>query len=202
MADVYLNELSDTPIPMGGYETLSAQDQSFLSIEGPALHMHLAVTMVFDSGPLSNGAGAIDFANIRSHIAKRLHLIPRYRQRLARGLAGEPLWVDDERFDLDYHVRHVRLPTPGDEDMLKALCARIMSRPLDRARPLWEMCVVEGLQHDRFALINKTHHALVDGVSGVDIATVLFDLKPVHAEAEEELHQHAMAHGVAAGVAG
>jgi WS/DGAT/MGAT family acyltransferase len=159
-----------------GYETLSAQDQSFLAIEGPALHMHLGITMVFESGPLSNGAGAVDFASIRDHIAKRLHLIPRYRQRLARGLAREALWVDDEHFDLDYHVRHVRLPTPGDDDMLKALCARIMSLPLDRARPLWEISVVEGLENDRFALINKTHHCMIDGLSGVEVIMALLSL--------------------------
>jgi diacylglycerol O-acyltransferase / wax synthase len=176
VAHVYLNELSDDAVTAGRYETLSAQDQSFLAIEGPALHMHLAVTMVFESGPLSNGAGAVDFASIRSHIAKRLHLIPRYRQRLARGLTREALWVDDEQFDLDNHVRHLRLPTPGDDDMLKALCARIMSRPLDRAWPLWEMWVVEGLQHDRFALINKTHHCMIDGLSGVDVMMALLSL--------------------------
>lgn len=166
----------DGDVVIAGYETLSAQDQSFLAIEGPALHMHLGVTMVFESSSLSNNGGAVDFDRIRSHIAKRLHLIPRYRQRLARGLAREALWVDDERFDLDYHVRHLRLPTPGDDDMLKALCARIMSRPLDRARPLWEISVVEGLGHDRFALINKTHHCMVDGLSGVELIMALLSL--------------------------
>jgi diacylglycerol O-acyltransferase len=159
-----------------GYDTLSSQDQSFLAIEGPGLHMHLGVTMVFESGPLSTGAGAVDFASIRSQVAKRLHLIPRYRQRLARGLAREALWIDDERFDLDYHLHHVRLPTPGSDDMLKALCANVMSRTLDRARPLWEIWVVEGLAHDRFALINKTHHCMVDGLSGVEVIMALLSV--------------------------
>jgi diacylglycerol O-acyltransferase len=138
--------------------------------------MHLGVTMVFEAGPLSTGAGAVDFASIRSQVAKRLHLIPRYRQRLARGLAREALWIDDERFDLDYHMHHVRLPTPGSEDMLKTLCANVMSRTLDRTRPLWEIWVVEGLAHDRFALINKTHHCMVDGLSGVAVMMALLSV--------------------------
>ncbi len=165
----------DPTVP-GGYETLSAQDQSFLALEGPESYMHVAVTMVFESGRLSTGAGGVDFAGIREHIAKRIHLIPRYRQRLATGLAREALWVDDERFDLDYHVRHVRLPTPGDDGMLKALCADLTSRALDLSRPLWEMCVVEGLEGDRFAVINKTHHCMVDGLSGVEVIKVLLSV--------------------------
>lgn len=158
------------------YETLSAQDESFLAIEGPALHMHIGATMVFGSGPLSRGAGAVDITDIRGHIAKRLHLIPRYRQRLARGLAGEALWVDDERFELDFHLRHVRLPAPGDDDTLKALAARLMSQPLDRTHPLWEIWIVEGLAGDRFALINKIHHCMVDGLSGVEVIGALLSL--------------------------
>ena len=167
----------------GGYETLSTQDQSFLAIEGPTLHMHLGVTMVFEAGPLSLGAGAVDFSSIRDHVANRLHLIPRYRQRLARGLALDTLWVDDHRFDLDYHVRHVRLPAPGDDDMLKVFCARVMSWPLDRARPLWEIWVVEGLEHDRFALLNKTHHCMIDGLSGVELIMALLSPTDEGAEA-------------------
>ncbi len=110
-------------------------------------------------------------------ISARLHLVPRYRQRLAGvPLAqGRPVWVDDPHFELSFHVRHTALPRPGGERQLKRLAGRVFSQSLDRSRPLWELWLVEGLADDRFALLSKTHHALVDGVSGVDIASVLFD---------------------------
>ena len=107
--------------------------------------------------------------------------MPRYRQKLAfpRLEMGRPFWVDDPTFNLDYHVRHTALPSPGSDDQLRQLVGRIFSQRLDRSKPLWELWIVQGLEGGRFALISKTHHALVDGVSGVDIATVLFDLSPV-----------------------
>ena len=113
----------------------------------------------------------------------RLHLVPRFRQKLAFPPleTGRPLWVDDPSFNLEYHVRDTALPAPGSEAQLRALAARMHSQALDRSKPLWEMWLVHGLEGDRFALISKTHHALVDGVSGVDLATVLFDLTPVPA---------------------
>ena len=110
--------------------------------------------------------------------------MPRYRQRLAfpRFEMGRPFWVDDPSFNLDYHVRHTALPRPGIDEQLRQLVGRIFSQRLDRSKPLWELWLVQGLEGGRFALISKTHHALVDGVSGVDIATVLFDLQPAPAE--------------------
>jgi WS/DGAT/MGAT family acyltransferase len=110
----------------------------------------------------------------------RLHLVPRYRHKLAHTSvdSGRPVWVDDPSFSLEYHVRHTALPAPGGWEQLQSLTARIFSQQLDRSKPLWEMWLVEGLKEDRFALITKTHHALIDGVSGVDLATVLFDLSP------------------------
>ena len=110
--------------------------------------------------------------------------MPRYRQKLAVPPAGtgRPLWVDDPSFNLEYHVRHTALPHPGSEEQLLLLAARIFSQQLDRSKPLWEMWMVEGLEDDGFALISKTHHALIDGIAGVDLATVLFDLGPVPAE--------------------
>jgi WS/DGAT/MGAT family acyltransferase len=113
-------------------------------------------------------------------IVSRLHLVPRYRQRLALVPLeqGRPVWVDDPHFKVTYHVRHTALPRPGGEEELKRLAGRVFSQALDRSRPLWELWLVEGLADDRFALLSKTHHALVDGVSGVDIATVLFDTSP------------------------
>jgi WS/DGAT/MGAT family acyltransferase len=118
------------------------------------------------------------------HIESRLSLIPRYRQRLAFPPfeLGRPFWVDDPCFNLQYHVRHTALPRPGSDEQLRELTGRIFSQRLDRSKPLWELWIIQGLERNRFALISKTHHALVDGVSGVDIATVLFDLSPVPPE--------------------
>ena len=112
------------------------------------------------------------------HVRARLHLVPRYRQKIAKAPleTGLPLWIDDPTFNLGYHVRHTALPAPGDQDALMTLAARVFSQRLDRSKPLWELYLVEGLDDGRFALISKTHHALVDGVSGADLATVLFDL--------------------------
>ena len=106
--------------------------------------------------------------------------MPRYRQKLSfpRFEMGRPFWIDDPRFNIDYHVRHTALPAPGSLEQLRGLAGRIFSQRLDRSKPLWEIWLAQGLEGGRFALISKTHHALVDGVSGVDIATVLFDLAP------------------------
>ncbi len=159
---------------------LSGLDQSFLHFETPNAYMHVALTAIFDSGSLSVEDGGIDFASIRSHIASRLHLIPRYRQRLHfTPILGAPLWVDDGEFDLEYHVRHSHLPTPGTEAQLKTLVARLLERPLDRRRPLWEATFIEGLAEGRFAMVIKIHHCLVDGIAGMDILAALLDPAPV-----------------------
>jgi WS/DGAT/MGAT family acyltransferase len=114
------------------------------------------------------------------HIRRRLHLVPRYRHKLAYTAldSGRPVWVDDPSFNLEYHVRHTALPSPGSWQQLQDLTARVFSQQLDRSKPLWEMWLIEGLEEDRFALITKTHHSLIDGIAGVDLATVLFDLSP------------------------
>jgi WS/DGAT/MGAT family acyltransferase len=114
------------------------------------------------------------------HIRSRLHLVPRYRQKLAVPPleTGRPLWVDDTSFNLEFHVRHTALPKPGGRQQLRKLVERVYSQKLDRDKPLWEMWLAEGLEDDRFALITKTHHALIDGMAGVDILTLLFDLTP------------------------
>ena len=155
-------------------DRLTAVDASFVAQEGPVSHMHIGAVMIFD-GP----APAYD--DLADHIRARLHLVPRFRQKLAFPPVetGRPLWIDDPSFNLEYHVRDTALPVPGSETQLRALAARIHSQALDRSKPLWEMWLVQGLERGRFALITKTHHALVDGVSGVDLATVLFDLGPV-----------------------
>jgi diacylglycerol O-acyltransferase len=165
----------------GHKDRLSAVDASFLAQEKQSSHMHVGALVIFD-GP------APSRDEFRAHLAARLPRVPRYRQKLAfpRLEAGRPFWVDDPNFNIDYHVRHTALPKPGSEDQLRELAGRIFSQRLDRSKPLWEVWIVHGLEGGRFSLISKTHHALVDGVSGVDIATVLFDLSPVPDELEAE----------------
>jgi len=155
-------------------DRLTAVDASFLAQESQNAHMHIGAVMVFEGPPPA-------FDDFADHVRGRLHVVPRYRQKLAVPPleTGRPLWVDDPSFNLEYHLRHTALPAPGSEDQLRALAARIHSQRLDRTKPLWELWLVQGLDDNRFALISKTHHALVDGVAGVDLATVLFDLEPV-----------------------
>jgi diacylglycerol O-acyltransferase / wax synthase len=163
-------------MPSYAYDRLSVIDNSFLAIESPTTHQHVAAVMVLDARPVSRPDGGIDIATIRSYIESRLHLIPRYRQHLTTVPFGNRLvWIDDEHFNVHYHVRHTSLPRPGDERQLKRLAARIVSQQLDRAKPLWEIWVVEGLEGDRFAMVAKTHHCMVDGVSGVDLMAVLLN---------------------------
>src|SRR3954447_17179758 len=154
-------------------DRLSAVDAAFLHQEGDATHMHIGAIARFASP-------APPYADVLEHIRGRLHLVPRYRQKPAvpPGRFGRQRWIDDPRFNLEYHVRHTALPNPGDDERLLRLAGRIFSQRLDRTKPLWEMWMVEGLADGRWALISKTHHALVDGVSGVDLTTMLFDLRP------------------------
>jgi len=152
-------------------DRLTAVDAGFLAQEGPNTHMHIGAVTIFEGPPPTYEAFA-------DHLRARLHGVPRYRQRLAFPPleAGRPVWVDDPTFNLDYHVRYTALPAPGSELQLRALAARIHSQALDRTKPLWELWLVQGLEGGRFALIFKNHHALVDGVAGMDLATVLLDL--------------------------
>jgi len=158
------------------YERLSAQDSSFLIFETPTTHMHLGGTTIFDIGPLKTPSGGVDIDRIRRYIGSRLHWIPRYRQKLKFiPIENHPVWVDDERLNLHYHVRHTSLPKPGNDKQLKDLSARILSQQLDRGKPLWEVWIVEGLEGNRFAMIVKTHHCVVDGISGVGLMSVLLN---------------------------
>jgi diacylglycerol O-acyltransferase len=164
---------------MAYYERLSALDASFLGIEDESCHMHVGAVLMFDAGPLRTAEGGIVIDTIRRAIHARLHLVPRFRQRVAYiPYERIPVWVDDDRFRLAYHVRHTALPYPGDERVLKRLVGRIMSQALDRKRPLWEMWVVEGLEDDRVALVTKTHHCMIDGISGADLMSVLLSPFP------------------------
>jgi WS/DGAT/MGAT family acyltransferase len=135
--------------------------------------MHIGSVAVFE-GPQP------PFADLVHMIQSKLDLVPRYRQRVrfVPFELGRPVWVDDEHFNLEYHLRHTALPTPGGETELRKLVGRVMSQQLDRARPLWEIWVVEGLEDGRWAMVAKTHHALVDGVSGTDLLAVIMDLSP------------------------
>ena len=155
-------------------DRLTAIDASFLTNESSTSHMHIGAVTIFEGPPPS-------YEDLLDHVESRLHLVPRYRQKLAVPPVetGRPFWVDDPQFHLGYHVRHSALPSPGDETTLRRMAARVFSQQLDQTKPLWELWLVEGLRKRRFALISKTHHSLVDGVAGVDIATVLFDVKPV-----------------------
>jgi diacylglycerol O-acyltransferase len=167
---------------VANYELLSALDASFLGLEDESYHMHVGSVMIFDAGPLRTSGGGIDIGRIRNTIEAQLRLAPRLRQRVAYiPYERVPIWVDDERFHIAHHVLHTALPRPGDDRTLKRLIGNIMSQPLDRKRPLWEMWVVEGLQGERFALINKTHHSIIDGISGADVMSAILGPSP-HAE--------------------
>ncbi|MDX6721069.1 MAG: diacylglycerol O-acyltransferase / wax synthase, partial [Solirubrobacteraceae bacterium] len=171
---------------MGHGHRISAVDASFLHLEKAGARLHIASVTVFD-GP------APTWDELREHVERRLHLVPRFRQRLAEVPLdqGRPVWVDDPHFNLRYHLRHAGLPAPGGEEQLKVLAGRLFAHPLDRTKPLWEMWLVDRLRAQPggngtserpwvggFALIAKSHHALVDGISAVDITTVLFDPEP------------------------
>jgi diacylglycerol O-acyltransferase len=169
-------------------DRLSPLDVSFLYLEERTTPMHVGSVMIFRPGP-----GGLDHARLLRHVEARIALVPRYRQRVrfVPGRIANPVWVDDERFDITYHVQRSALPRPGSQDQLEELVARIQARRLDRSRPLWEMVVVEGLETDdagheggeeggeeRFAVITKVHQALVDGVHAVDLGQVVLDDTP------------------------
>ncbi len=152
-------------------DRLSSVDASFLAQEREGSHMHIGSVLLFEgSAPHAD--------EVVAHVQSRLHLVPRYRQKLSfpRLEMGRPLWVDDPSFNVGYHVRQTALPAPGSVEQLRLLAGRIFSQRLDRSKPLWELWLVEGLEDGRFAVINKTHHCLVDGVSGADLTAVMFDV--------------------------
>jgi len=165
-------------------DRLNPLDVSFLYLEGRSTPMHVGGLAVFE--PPAEG---FDYERFVDLIERRIALVPRYRQKIRSvpGHLANPVWVDDSDFDLGYHVRRSALPRPGSDEQLRELVARVQSRPLDRNRPLWEMYLVEGLAGGRFAVIQKTHHAMVDGISAVDISQVILDTTPVPREIPEDL---------------
>jgi diacylglycerol O-acyltransferase / wax synthase len=158
---------------VGSPDRLSGLDASFLHLEDRGAHMHVGACMVFEgsSPPYEDFVAALE---------RRLDLVPRYRQKLAFPplQSGRPVWVEDPHFNPGYHVRHTALPPPAGEPELRRLAGRVLAQRLDRSKPLWEAWLVDAVGDDAFALLTKTHHCLVDGVSGVDIASVLLDPEP------------------------
>jgi diacylglycerol O-acyltransferase / wax synthase len=160
-------------MPQRHMDRLTSFDASFLANERSPAHMAIGAILICDGEAPSQE----DFLD---HVCSRLHLLPRFRQRLAfppLGL-GRPFWVDDPDFDPAAHLRRSALPSPGTEEQFRELIGQALSPPLDRSKPLWELWLVEGLQGDRFGVVYKTHHALADGISAVDIGTLLFDVEP------------------------
>jgi WS/DGAT/MGAT family acyltransferase len=163
---------------MEGAQKLSALDASFLHLETPSTHMHIGGVAVFEPSPL--GGGEKLYRALVRAIEPRLDLMPRYRQKLAFVPLSldVPVWVDDDDFDISSHVLRAALPAPGGDTEMADFVARVFSRQLDRRRPLWELYIVEGLEQGRWALITKTHHAMVDGISNLELATILLDVEP------------------------
>jgi len=159
-------------------ERLSVLDASFLYLERPAVHMHVAGLAIVD--PSTRPGGRLLAQDLASLIASRIHLVPRFRQKAVVPPfgVGRPVWVDDEDFDIDFHLRRAALPAPGGRRELADFVQRVHSRPLDRTKPLWEMYLIEGLEDGYVAVLVKSHHAMIDGLSGIDIATVLVDFTP------------------------
>ncbi|MEE9278841.1 MAG: wax ester/triacylglycerol synthase family O-acyltransferase [Myxococcota bacterium] len=161
---------------------MSPQDAFFLRIENDTNHLHMASVVVFE-GP------APSFDETVEMVASKLHLVPRYRQkvRFVPFELGRPIWTDDPHFNIEYHIRHTSLPRPGSDDQLRNLVGRVMSQQLDRAKPLWELWVTEGLGGgERWAILSKNHHCLVDGVSGTDLLSVVMDQSPSPRPAKPE----------------
>jgi diacylglycerol O-acyltransferase len=154
---------------------LSALDVSFLYLESPTTPMHVGSVAIFE-----RPEQGFDYDRLCTIISERLGSVPRYRQviKWVPAHLANPVWVDDVDFDISYHVRRSALPRPGNDDQLRELVGRLVSRPLDRNRPLWEIYLVEGLEGGRAAIVTKTHHAMVDGVSAVDVGTMILDLTP------------------------
>ncbi len=160
-------------------DRLGPLDVSFLYMETPTTAMHVGGVLTFEQPP-----DGFDYDRLVALITERIALVPRYRQKVrwVPGRLANPVWVDDEDFDVTYHVRRSALPKPGNDAQLRELVGRLQSRQLDRNRPLWEIYLVEGLSDDRVGIVTKTHHAMVDGVSAVDLGTVLLDLTPTPRE--------------------
>ena len=161
-------------------DVLTPLDASFLAMESDHTPMHMGSIGIFEGGPLHDAHGCLRLGEVRAEVESRLHLVPKLRKRVRLPRLGEsaPVWVDDPDFDITEHVHQAALPEPGDEAQLLDLCARLMSRPLDRSRPLWDIWLIDGLEGGRVAMLEMLHHSVADGLAGVELATVLLDLEP------------------------
>jgi diacylglycerol O-acyltransferase len=158
-------------------EQLTGLDATFLYMETPSLHMHVSMVAVLDP---STVPGGYSYEKLRDLVGARLALVPVFRRRLVEVpfRLGHPYWIDDQTFDLDFHMHRSALPSPGSVDELAQFVGDVCSRQLDRSKPLWEMYIVEGLEHNRVAMVSKIHHSTIDGVSGAELLAELFDLEP------------------------
>ena len=166
---------------MAHYDRLSSLDTSFLHMERLEYPMHVGAMSILEGEPFFDEAGRFKIEEVRDLVMARMPLMPRFRRRLMNVPfdQGRPIWVDDTRFDIGYHVRLTALPPkPGSWSSSSRSTTRVQENLLDRERPLWELWFVEGLEGGHVGIIQKTHHSLVDGVSGVDVATMLLDLAP------------------------
>jgi WS/DGAT/MGAT family acyltransferase len=159
---------------------LSALDTTFLEAETPDTPLHLGAVARFEGGPLLDAHGELRLDDVRAGVAARLHLFPRFRQRVVAvpGRVGRPVWVDDDTFDIADHVRVHRVGSPGDRAAWLATAGDLTAAPLDLTRPLWELWFVTGLADGTVGMVEKVHHAMIDGVSGVEVAAALLDLEP------------------------
>ncbi|MDX1384734.1 MAG: wax ester/triacylglycerol synthase family O-acyltransferase, partial [Thermoanaerobaculia bacterium] len=158
-------------------QQLTGLDTSFLNLETPTTYGHVSGLTIYDP---TTAAGPVTLDAIKRILEERMHLLPPYRRRLVEVPLGldHPYWIEDPDFDIDFHVRHIGLPPPGDDQQLAEQVARIVARSLDRSRPLWELYLIEGLQGGRIAQLTKIHHCAIDGVSGAEILTTLLDIDP------------------------
>jgi len=178
------------PMSKSHYERLPFLDSTFLALESASTPMHVGATIIFESGPLRTEEGGVDIDQIRGFIESGLQYIPRYRQRLEWiPIERHPVWVDDEHFSLERHVRHTALPYPGTPEQLRQFAEHVLGRRLDRGQPLWEVWVVEGLERDRWALVTKIHHCMIDGIAGVDLLKVLLSPIPDVTVAEPDTYE-------------
>ena len=161
-------------------DTLTPLDASFLYMESDHTPMHMGSIGIFEGGPLHDARGCLRLEEVRAEVGSRLHLVPKLRKVVRFPVLGEsaPVWVDDPDFDITDHVHQAALPEPGTDSQLLDVCARLMSCPLDRTRPLWDIWLIDGLEGGRVALLEMLHHSMADGLAGVELATVLLDLEP------------------------
>jgi WS/DGAT/MGAT family acyltransferase len=165
----------------GFADPLSMLDTLFLAAEHEHAPMHIGATLVFEKGPLATDDGSLDVGRLRDHVAARLDRAPRFRQRLARTpLEGRMLWIDDDRFDLEAHVRYRRIAHRASERDWKEAIAKLLAQPLDLDRPPWELWIVEGAGTDEFTIVVKMHHCMADGAGGLAQLCMLLDVTAEH----------------------